>query len=315
MARTPNPTPDFGEDMFDDEPKQPVPASAGLKGPIAPPPPPPPRTPAVSAPVIPAAVPTVEEPAVERPAAAPKAPAAKAAPAVAETPQPPVVPEDEPTTTVADIEHDPVESLPEKVDAKRAAEAIDAVFAMIQSSPDLLPGAVQRLATATDGDPAYVNALLERIYEAIPPAGKFAEPLDVAPHLHQKVKAEVARQRRRGEGATVTTVVLEAVGEAHAAGKIPALIEGLRGGARRKVPVFGNLTVGTAPRGAAVKMQFAPDARSRMMLDVFTAWYRVQRVKLVRLVLEDRYRREPRKNAGESTTDAPADTAAIEVAS
>lgn len=298
MPRPAMPEPDFGEDVF----KEPQPATAGLLNRSSAPPPPPPSAPA--------APPTAPASTAEKPNADPEVSAEpKPAPVPGVAAEPPAA---VPVTPVAEsvaTEPDPVDSLPTKVDRERAAEAIEAVFAIIKSDPEMTAGAVQRLASATDYDPYYLNALQERIYESVPPVGKFPEPLDVAPNLHQRAKTEVARQRRRGDGANLTTVVLAAIGEAHTNGKIPGLVASFRGGERRKVPLFGNLVVGTVPRGATVKLQFAPDARSRMMLDVLTSWFRVPRANLVRLVLEDRYRREPRKPAPQ--TDSAEEDAAF----
>ncbi|MEU8901264.1 hypothetical protein AB0C65_35725 [Nocardia sp. NPDC048505] len=346
MPRPKPPEPDYGEDVFAEK----QPATASLLDNSAPPPPLPAAPTAVVTPI-----PEPEEPSVPTLAAeernavleavAETEPSTQAEPvSAAETPF--VVETHDAADDPEDVEADFVEFEvdfveveasvmdrhsevdaeqgsedlhPRKVDAERAA---DAIVRIIKSDPAQLAGAVQRLASATNGDHAYLDALQKRIYESTPPAGKHPEPLDVAPNLHSRVKTEAQRQRRQGDGATVTTVILEAIGDAHARGKIPELIASFRGGERHRVPLFGNVKVGTAPRGATVKMQFAPDSRSRMMLDVLTAWYRVPRVNLVRLVLEDRYRRKkaapgkPKEDPGAAVmAEELADTVTVEAAS
>jgi len=130
-------------------------------------------------------------------------------------------------------------------------------------------------------------------------AGNVPTPLEVAPYLHQKVLAEVARDKKRGVSSTMTTVLLRAIGEAHQSGRLDELVASHKAGQKRSVPLFGTITVGTAPRGTTVRLQFTPSNRDRSVIDVLAQWHAVPMVVLVRLVLEDRYqRRTARAGAG-----------------
>jgi hypothetical protein len=137
---------------------------------------------------------------------------------------------------------------------------------------------------------ALLQEALERAASEAP-AGNVPTPLEVAPHLHQKVLAEVARDKKRGVSSTMTTVLLRSIGEAHQSGRLDELVAGHKAGQKRSVPLFGTITVGTAPRGTTVRLQFSPSSRDRAVIDVLAQWHAVPMVVLVRLVLEDRYQR------------------------
>lgn len=312
------PPPELGQDLFNDK----KPATSGLlnTGNAAPPPPPAPRPPAaasVSQSVAPAAALPKSTPKEAQPPATlrvvPDAPATT----TAVVPEPPAPPE---PVSAAEPAMAPAAAIPvaAMTDVERD-KMIAAVFAVIASEPELAPEAVLRIASATNRDPEILNALLARIATSPPRAGKQPEPLDVAPRLHKKAKEEVARQRSHGDRATLTTVVLTAIGQAQQDGKLATLVAAFHSGERQRVPLFGNIVVGTAPRGATVKLQFAPDPRARLMVDVLTLWYRVPRANLVRLVLEDRYRRklkaEPKAELSQPNpnSDAAAPTASESV--
>ncbi|WP_433574181.1 hypothetical protein [Nocardia brasiliensis] len=101
----------------------------------------------------------------------------------------------------------------------------------------------------------------------------------------------------------MTTLVLYAIGEAHESGRMDELVKAHKAGERHKVPLFGNLKVGTAPRGETKRMQFQPPTTARIMVDILAAWHRVDFVVLVRLALEAQYGRKTKRAADSGDQD------------
>ncbi|MFE3029532.1 hypothetical protein, partial [Nocardia tengchongensis] len=120
--------------------------------------------------------------------------------------------------------------------------------------------------------------------------------------VHQKLKSEANRHSRPDSPSTMTTLVLQAIGAAHENGKLAELVEAHKAGERHKVPLFGNLKVGKAPRGETKRMQFQPPTTARIMIDILATWYRVDFVVLVRLALDAQFKRA--KKSTDSTDRA-----------
>jgi len=165
---------------------------------------------------------------------------------------------------------------------------------------DLYPPVDERDAEARAERDIKTEAALGKILEVVaqePSAGKAQMPLEIAPPLHQKLKAEAAANKRRGPGtaSTMTAVAMVAIGEAETDGVLKQLVAKHKDGERHRMPLFGNIVMGTAPRGETMRMQFAPPTASKTVIDLLAAWYQVDFVVLVRLAVTHRYGRK--KNA------------------
>lgn len=166
----------------------------------------------------------------------------------------------------------------------------------VQAAADLV------VSRGTDrGEQRDLAVLSARLEYAVASAddGVTPTPLEVPPHLRSRVAEEVARAKKRGERSTMTVVLLQAIGAAHVSGALAHRVRAYQEGQKHQVPLFGTVTVGTAPRGNTVRLQFTPPARDRAVIDVLSSWYGVPMVVLVRLALEERYQRA-RKVRGES---------------
>jgi hypothetical protein len=188
-------------------------------------------------------------------------------------------------------------------DGDTLSRLIDETVSAARSAPEQVDGLVTRVADITGRSSSALDALMAAIVR-VPSVGKVPTPLEIAPHLHEHVKNEVASNRRRSTPSTMTTVVLGAIGDAHESGRLAELAAAHKAGEKQNVPLFGRLTVGTAPRGSTVRLQFAPDSTPKLMTEILTAWHRIPLVVLVRLVLEDRYKRTRKSRETESSPSA-----------
>ncbi|MFE3081409.1 hypothetical protein [Nocardia tengchongensis] len=177
----------------------------------------------------------------------------------------------------------------------------EAVRATREQDREAIPEIVSRIATLTNRSDLALGTLLEAVLE-VPATGKDQMPLEIAPTVHQKLKSEANRHSRPGSPSTMTTLVLQAIGAAHENGKLAELVEAHKAGERHKVPLFGNLKVGKAPRGETKRMQFQPPTTARIMIDILATWYRVDFVVLVRLALDAQFKRA--KKSTDSTDRA-----------
>ncbi|MEV6071886.1 hypothetical protein AB0L82_35555 [Nocardia sp. NPDC052001] len=159
-----------------------------------------------------------------------------------------------------------------------------------------IPEIVNRIASISKRDDEVLAALLEAVLE-VPSTGKDQLPLEISPSAHQKLKAAANRYSRPGAPSTMTTLVLEAIGATHESGKLGEFVDAHKAGERHKVPLFGNVKVGKAPRGEAKRMQFQPPNTATIMIDILAAWYRVDFVVLARLALDAHFNKRGRKIA------------------
>lgn len=202
---------------------------------------------------------------------------------------------------------DPVDALAERelrTAQDQVEDLIEEVVRVAQLDEEdrkAIPGLVERLANVSRNSDDTLKKLLEKVNE-IPSAGKAQIPLEIAPHLHQKLKAEASANRRKGPGtaSTMTTLVLVAIGEAHESGRLKQLAQKHKTGERHKVPLFGNIAIGKTPRGQTMRLQFAPPTTAKTMADILAAWHRVGFVVLVRLAVEDYFDRRSRKATRDS---------------
>ncbi|MFI8977314.1 hypothetical protein ACIGO9_30835 [Nocardia asteroides] len=161
---------------------------------------------------------------------------------------------------------------------------------------EAIPEIVARLRAIAPHVPRALDTLLSAV-ASVPASGKAPVPLEIAPHLHQKLKAESHANKARGRVPTMTGIVLEAIGKAHDSDRLAQLVEAHKKGERHNVPLFGQLVAGTAPRGTTLRMQFGPDSTARFVAEVLAAWHQVGFVVLVRLAVADRYKRGSRGTA------------------
>lgn len=309
--RTPPPAPAVAPNAFDRKP-----SASAIKTSTAPPPPPPPPAPA---PALRSVPPEPEDQPNEPARADTSAPAARAS-----EPEP-AAPVTTPTTgsATAASEHDgsserhqggrPV--MPRDPDAELNDLVQQAVTETRNQNREAIPELIARLKTiAPANNPTdALNKLLGAVAQ-VPAGGKVQTPLEIAPHLHQKLKAEATANRARNKVPTMTGIVLQAIGEAHESGRLTELVEAHKAGERHNVPLFGQLVAGTAPRGTTLRMQFQPTSTAKIVAEILASWHQIDFVVLVRLALEDHYK--PRKKSkataeatgGESaTTNSDAD--------
>jgi hypothetical protein len=156
-------------------------------------------------------------------------------------------------------------------------------------------------------DKPTLDELIATAIAAAEEAGSAPTPLEIPPRLHDAAKDLVGKRKKTGQRATMTSIVLEAIGEAQTSGALSELTAAYRAGQTHEVPLFGNVLMGgPAPRGATQRLQFIPSPVHKAMVNAYAIWYEVPLVVLVRLALENKFpvkRRSPRK-AAEKTAEA-----------